>query len=86
MANCILYSFICGIFVYLITMIIYVSFELPFKKIIRFVFNLKEKRWGKDRLSNVEATYSYCQNDNSFGSATASITDYNEEEEDEDEY
>ena len=86
MANCILYSFICGIFVYLITMIIYVSFELPFKKIIRFVFNLKEKRWGKERLSNVEATYSYCQNDNSFGSATASITDYNEEEEDEDEY
>ena len=85
-SNCILYSFICGIFVYFITMIVYVTFELPFKKIIKFVFKLKETGWGKERNSKVEATQSYCGNDNFHESVTASITDYNEEEEDEEEY
>ena len=86
MKNIILYSFICGIFVYLITIIVYITFELPFKKIIRFWFKLSENEAYKERISNIEATYSYCKNDNLLDSATPSITDYNEEDEEEEEY
>ena len=85
MSNCILYSFVCGIFVYFITMVVYIIFELPFKKIIRFWFKLREGNSNKERLNNIEATYSY-KNGDFLDSATPSITDYNEEEEDEDEY
>jgi len=86
MPNCILYSFICGIFVYSITMIIYVIFELPFKKIIRFWFKLNEKEAIKERISNLEETYSSGDENNLLDSATASITDYSDDEEDDDEY
>ena len=85
-SNCFLYSFMIGIFVYSISMVIYIIFELPFKKLIRFWFKLNENENLKERLSNVEATYSYKENDYFLDSATASITEYNEEEEDEDEY
>ena len=88
MSNCILYSFIGGIAVYSITMIIYVIFELPFKKLIRFWFKLNEKETIKERISNLEATYSDGDDNNLFDSATASIADYSDDEgeEAEDEY
>ena len=85
-SNCFLYSFMLGIFVYTISMIIYIIFELPFKKIIRFWLKINENENFKERLSNVEATYSYKNNDNLIDSATGSITEYNEDEEDEDEF
>ena len=85
-SNCFLYSFICGVFAFLIITIIYITFELPFKKVIRFWIKLVENEGNRERLSNVEATYSYCQDNNLIDSATASITDYNEDEEEEDEY
>ena len=84
--NCIFYSFICGIFVYFLTMIIYVTFELPLKKLLRFWFKMSESGAYKGRLSNIEVTYSYCKNNNFLDSVTPSITDYNEEDEEEDEY
>ena len=86
MSNCILYSFICGIFVYSVTMIIYVFFELPFKKSIRFWFKLNEKETIKERISNLEATYSDGDENNLLDSATASITDFSDDDENEDEY
>ena len=86
MSNCILYSFICGIFVYSATMIIYVIFELPFKKSIRFWFKLNEKETIKERISNLEATYSDGDENNLLDSATASITDFSDDDENEDEY
>ena len=84
--NCILYSFICGIIVYFITIIIYITFELPFKKTIRFWLKLSEEGVIKERISKIEATYSY--KNNLLDSATPSITDYNDDdgEDDEDEY
>jgi hypothetical protein len=85
MSNCILYSFICGIFVYSVTMIIYVIFELPFKKLIRFWFKLNEKETIKERISNLEATYSDGDENNLLDSATASITDFSDDDENEDE-
>ena len=85
-SNCFLYSFICGVFAFLIITIIYITFELPFKKVIRFWIKLVENEGNRERLSNVEATYSYCQDNNLIDSATASIADYNEDEEEEDEY
>ena len=84
LSNCFLYSFIFGIFVYIITMIIYITFELPYKKIIKFLFNLNETEVAKERLNNIEATFSYRENGNLVDSVTASITDCNEDEEEED--
>ena len=84
--NCIFYSFICGFFVYFSTVIIYTTFELPLKKLIRFLLKINEIGAYKERLSKVDATYSYCKNENLLDSVTPSITDYNEEDEEEDEY
>jgi len=86
LSNCLLYSFICGFFVYLVSIIIYITIELPFKKTIRFWINLSEKGY-QDRSGNIEPGGSYNKNDNILLSATASLTDYYEDsEDDEDEY
>ena len=42
LSNCFLHSFICGILTFSISIIVYITFELPFKKSIRFLFKLKE--------------------------------------------
>ena len=85
LANCLLYSLICGFFVYLVTIIIYTTIELPFKKTIRFWINLNEKGF-QDRLANIDPTRNFYKNDNLL-SATASLTDcYEDSEDDEDEY
>ena len=86
LANCLLYSFICGFFVYLVTIIIYITIELPFKKTIRFWINLNEKGF-QDRLGNLDPANNYYKNDILLISATASLADYCEDsEDDEDEY
>jgi hypothetical protein len=82
-SNCFLYSFIFGIFVYITSMTAYVTFELPYKKFIRFWIQVSGNGDYKERLSNIEVTYSYNHNDNLLDSVTASITDYNEDEEEE---
>ena len=84
-SNCFFYSFMSFIFVYLITMVVYIVFELPLKKTIRYWLKLNENEF-KERLSNVDATFSYQKNEKFFNSATESITEYNEDEEEEDEY
>ena len=85
LANCLLYSFICGFFVFLVTIIIYTTIELPFKKTIRFWINLNEKGF-KDRSGNIDPTTNFYGNNNLL-SATASLTDFCEDsEDDEDEY
>lgn len=83
LANCLLYSFICGFYVYLVTIIIYITLELPFKKVIRFWININEKSW-KERAAKIDPAGSYNKNDNYLLSATGSITDYYEDSEDDD--
>ena len=87
-SNCLFYSIICGILVFFTSIFFYIIFELPLKKLIRFWIKMNDKGVYKERLSNLEATYSYCDDDNLLDSATASITDYNDEneEEEDDEY
>ena len=85
-SNCFLYSFMFGIFVFSISMVIYITFELPFKKLINFWLKLNEYGEMNERLSNIDATFNYKNNDNPCVSPTASITDINEDEEEEDEY
>ena len=85
LTNCFLYSFICAISVYSLTIIIYITFELQFKKLLHYWIKLIEKNDMNERLNNIEATYSYSQEQNLLDSATASITDYVGDEEDEDE-
>ena len=85
-SNCLLYSFIYGILIFPISILVYIIFELPLKKIINFWINLGEKKDIKGRLSHLGATYSYSQDQNFIDSATVSITDYvvDEEENEED--
>ena len=85
LSNCFLYSFICGILVFSLSIFIYITFELPFKKIIHFWIKLTEKVVMKERLSHLEATYSYGQEQYLLDSATGSITDFIDEEEEEEE-
>ena len=82
-SSCFLYCFICGILVFSISIFVCVAFELPYKKLIHFWIKLSEKAVMKERMSNIEATYSYGQN--LLDSATASITDFLEEEEEDEE-
>ena len=85
-SNCFLYSFICGILLFSFSILVYIIFELPLKKIIHFWINLGEKKDIKGRLSHFGATYSYSQDQNFIDSATVSITDYvvDEDEDEED--
>ena len=85
MPNCFLYSFMSSIFVFLITMVVYIAFELPFKKIVRFWLKLNENEY-KERLSNIGIAYHNEGNENRFDSATASFSECDEGEEEEDEY
>ena len=84
-SNCFLYSFICGFLVFSLSILIYISFELPLKKIIHFWIKLNEKVIIKERLSNVDGLYNNPQEE-LVNSATESITDFiGEDEEDEEE-
>ena len=81
-----LYCFICGIVVFTISILVYIMFELPFKKIIHFWIKLNENANIQERLSKIEGAYNYGPEHNLLDSATASLTDFiDEEEEDEDE-
>ena len=80
-----LYCFICGIVVFSISILVYIIFELPYKKLIHYWIKLNEKEALKIRLSNLNANYSYSQDKNLLDSATASITDFIDEEEEDEE-
>ena len=80
-----LYCFICGIVVFSISILVYIIFELPYKKLIHYWIKLNEKEALKIRLSNLDANYSYSQDKNLLDSATASITDFIDEEEEDEE-
>ena len=84
-SNCLLYSFICGILIFPISILVYIIFELPLKKIINFWINLGEKKDIKGRLSHLGGAYSYTQDQNFIDSATVSITDYVVDEEEDEE-
>ena len=84
-SNCFLYSFIFGIFVYIISMTVYVTFELPFKKFLRYWIQLNENGVYTKRINNIEVTLSYNKNDSLLDSVTASITDDVEDDDDEEE-
>ena len=86
LSSCFLYCFICGILVFSFSIFFYIAFELPFKKVLHFWIKFSEKNSMKERLSNIEATYCYGQDQNLLDSATPSITDFiDDEEEDEEE-
>ena len=59
--NCFLYSFICGIILFSIVSIIYIIFELPYKKAIRYWFKLSEKKINDERFNNIESNFNDSQ-------------------------
>ena len=78
LSNCFLYTFICGFLVFTITIIIYSIFELPLKKLIKYIMNLRENN-KKDYLSTIENN----REQNFMDNITASITDIIDDEEEE---
>ena len=79
LSTCFLYTFICGSLVFSITIIIYIFFELPLKKLINFLLKLKQNDMMKERLSTIENN----PEQNYFQNVTASITDIIDEDDDE---
>ena len=78
LSHCFLYTFICGFLVFIITILAYSIFELPFKKFIQHLMPTRESSM-KSRLTTIENNQ-----DNFMDNVTASITDIiadNEEEE-----
>lgn len=78
LSHCFLYTFICGILVFIITILAYSIFQLPFKKFIQHLMPTRESTM-KSRLTTIENNQ-----DNFMDNVTASITDIiadNEEEE-----
>lgn len=87
--NCLLYSFICGILVFTITCFIFIVFELPYKKPIRYLFKLSKKAINDERFNNIENTFSYNQIENQgelMEDSNSDEDDYVEDEEDEDDF
>ena len=85
--NCNLYSFICGILAFIIISFIYIFFELPFKKAIRYWFKLSEKEINDERLINIENSFNNSQIENQNDLLEDTISDeeeYEVEEEEED--
>ena len=62
--NCFLYTFICGILVFALTCFIFIVFELPYKKPIRYLFKLSKKVINDERFNNIENTFNYNQIEN----------------------
>ena len=54
MQNCYLYSFSCGILIFVISIFFYGVFELPYKKFFRLIFRYKELEVGEKRMDLIE--------------------------------
>ena len=87
--NCFLYTFICGILVFFITCFIFIVFELPYKKPLRYLFKLSKKAINDERFNNIENTFSYNQIENQgelMEDSNSDEDDYVEGEEDDDDF
>ena len=85
--NCFLYTFISGILLFIFVSFIYVVFELPYKKAIRYWFTFSEKEIINERFNNIENTFSYNQIENQaelLEDTNSDVEEYIEDEEDED--
>ena len=89
MINCFLYSFISGILIFSAASFVYVVFELPYKKAIRYWFKFTEKEVNDERFNNIETSFNYSQTENPVYSADEINSDDEEnieDEEDEEDY
>ena len=79
LSNCFLFTFICGILVFIITIAMYSFFELPLKKLIQYLMKTSENN-DKERLSITENNN---QDANFMDNVTASLTEVIDVEEEE---
>jgi hypothetical protein len=86
---CFLYSFISGLIIYSASSFIYIFFELPYKKAVRYWFKLAEKEINVERYNNLESNFNYSQIENQSELIEDNNSDeeeFIEDEEDEEEY
>ena len=89
LASAVLYSFISGILIFSAASFVYVLFELPYKKAIRYWFKFTEKEVNDERFNNIETSFNYSQTENPVYSADEINSDDEEnieDEEDEEDY
>ena len=89
MINCFFYSFISGILLFSMSSFVYVVFELPYKKAIRYWFKFSEKEVNDERFNNIETSFNYSQTENkgySTDENNSEEEEINEDEEDEEDY
>ena len=87
MINCFLYTFISGIIIYTIVSFVYIVFELPFKKAIRYWFKLSDKKISDERFNNIENNFNDYQLTNQGEANDDNISndeEYNEDDDEED--
>ena len=86
---CFLYSFISGLIIYSASSFIYIFFEFPYKKAVRYWFKLSEKEINVERYNNLESNFNYSQIENQSELIEDNNSDeeeFMEDEEDEEEY
>ena len=52
--NCYLYSFACGMLIFILGVLLYAIFELPYKKVFKLLLKRKEIKVGEKRLEFIE--------------------------------
>ena len=87
--NCFLYSIISGILIFSSTSFVYVFFELPYRKAVRYWFKLSERVINDERFNNLESNFNLSLNENQSDLVEDSNSDeeeFIEDEEDEEDY
>ena len=81
-SNCLLYSLISFFFVFVLSILFYLFFELPFKRIIKYIFKIKQNKKKEQILGNIEDQFNIIShNSSNFFDIVSEEEDKNEEEE-----
>ena len=64
--NCFFYSSICGIMVFVISICCYIIFELPFKRMTKYMFKVQKNKKKEEILGGMENQFYISQNDGNF--------------------
>ena len=81
-SNCFLYSLISLFFLFISSTLFYLIFELPFKRIIKYIFKIKKNKKKEQIFGNIEDKFNLINNTNSSNIFDISNDeDYENEEE-----
>ena len=80
MQNCYLYSFACGILIFIFSVFLYAIFELPYKKVIKLFLKKYHIKVGEKRLDFIEKQVLVFKKDENNEEPEQQKSDSNDEE------